>query len=237
VADISWPRGSQRHALAIKLQAGQQRMNAQDLLAHTWRGLIQRQGSDAAAAQRVLEELIGAYVEPGRQYHTLAHIAGLLHQLEQHGQGVRDRDAVALAIIFHDVIYDARRNDNEKQSAALAAARLTSLAFPAALVDKVVHYITATHHAEDLKSNDPDLALLLDLDLSTLAAAPEHYRTYAQAIRREYAHVPEMLYRAGRRRILEGFLARASIYRSAPLRALWEERARANISGELASLS
>jgi predicted metal-dependent HD superfamily phosphohydrolase len=212
-------------------------MNAQDLLAHTWRGLTQRQGCDAPAAQLVLDELIAAYVQPGRQYHTLAHIAGLLRQLEQHGQQVVDRDAVALAIIFHDVIYDARRNDNEKQSAALAAARLTFLKFPAALIDKVVHYITATHHAEDLKINDPDLAVLLDLDLSTLAATPQHYQNYAEAIRREYAHVPEMLYRAGRRRILEGFLARTSIYRSAPLRALWEERARANISGELASLS
>ncbi len=212
-------------------------MNAQDLLADTWRGLTQRQGCDAPAARRVLEELIAAYMQPGRQYHTLTHIAGLLRQLEQHGQGVGDRDAVALAIIFHDVIYDARRSDNEKQSAALAAARLTCLEFPTALIDKVVHYITATHHAEDLKINDPDLALLLDLDLSTLAATPQHYLNYAEAIRREYAHVPELLYRAGRRRILEGFLARASIYRSAPLRALWEERARANIHGELASLS
>jgi hypothetical protein len=38
---------------------------------------------------------------------------------------------------------------------------------------------------------DCDLAVLLDRDLSTLATAPAEYRTYAQVIRREYAHVPD----------------------------------------------
>jgi predicted metal-dependent HD superfamily phosphohydrolase len=86
-------------------------------------------------------------------------------------------------------------------------------------------------------TDDCDLAVLLDLDLSTLAAAPAEYRTCAQAIRREYAQVPDELYRPGRRRILEGFLARGRIYRTDQLHALWEERARANISGEIAELA
>jgi predicted metal-dependent HD superfamily phosphohydrolase len=211
-------------------------MTAQELLSETWRRLAARQGAHASSAEAVLDELIGAYLQPARQYHTLDHIAALLRQLEQHKAGVIDHDAVALAILFHDLVYDPQRHDNEAQSAAVARQRLTSLGFRAAGVDKIVSYIEATQHGPEVEITDPDLALLLDLDLSTLAAASDAYRLYASAIRREYRHVPDALYRSGRRQILDGFLARKRIYRTERLHALWEARARANISAEIAGL-
>src|SRR5262245_13481719 len=210
-------------------------MTAQELLSETWRQVAARQGLSMARAQAMLDELIAAYQQPARQYHTLEHIAALLRQLEEHKDGVIDYDAMALAIVFHDVVYDPRRQDNEAQSAAVARQRLTSLGFPAAGVDKIAAYIEATQHGREVAIADPDLALLLDLDLSTLAATPDVYRLYASAIRREYAHVPDALYRLGRRRILDGFLARERIYRTERLSALWEARARANISEEIAA--
>jgi predicted metal-dependent HD superfamily phosphohydrolase len=211
-------------------------MTALQLFSETWRALAQRQGLTGPQTRMVLDELVAAYLQPARQYHTLEHIAQLLRQLEEHGDAVLDRDAVALAIMFHDAVYDPVRQDNELQSAALAQARLTSLACEEALVAKVVRFIKATQHGQAFDIGDPDLALLLDLDLSTLAAAAKDYSDYAKAIRREFAHVPDALYRRGRRQILEGFLARERIYRTEPLRALWEERARANIIGEIAGL-
>jgi predicted metal-dependent HD superfamily phosphohydrolase len=212
-------------------------MSAQALLSTTWRRLAQRQGASASAAEAVLDDLIHSYLEPARQYHTLEHIAVLLRQLETHKTGFDDGDAVALAIIFHDAVYDPRRQDNEQQSAALARQRLTALGFAADLIDRVAHYIEATQHGRPSDTEDPSLALLLDLDLSTLAAAPDAYRLYASAIRREYAHVPDALYRLGRRQVLEGFLARDHIYRTPRLAELWEARARANISAEIADLT
>jgi len=212
-------------------------MTARELLSETWRRLAARQGLRADLTQPVLDALIGAYREPARQYHTLDHIAALLRQLDEHGDGVIDRDAVALAILFHDVVYDPRRQDNEQASAAVARQRLTALGFATPLIDKVAAYIEATQHGRKLDADaDPDLALLLDLDLSTLAAAPDAYRRYASAIRREYAHVPDALYRSGRRQILDGFLARQRIYRTERLHGLWEARARANLSEEIAGL-
>jgi len=212
-------------------------MTARTLLSATWHELVQRRGSGGPQAQLVLDELVAAYLEPTRQYHTLEHIAQLLRHLEEHGRAVADRDAVALAIIFHDAVYDARRQDNEQASAVLARARLTSLAFTDALIGKVARYIEATQHASALDVDDPDLALLLDLDLATLAAAPMEYSDYAQAIRREYAHLPDSFYQHGRRQVLASFLARARIYRTESLHALWEQRARANIMGEIAGLT
>jgi predicted metal-dependent HD superfamily phosphohydrolase len=212
-------------------------MDAHDRISHTWRELARRHGCETTRAEMVLAELLRAYSEPSRQYHSIQHIGSLLRQLEEHGHAVVDRDAVALAMLFHDVVYDPLRHDNEETSAALAGKRLAFLGFSGGVIAKVEQHINATKHAQDFVTSDYDLAVLLDLDLSTLAAAPAEYRGYSQAIRREYSHVPEELYRRGRRRILEGFLRRQRIYRTDQLHALWEERARANISSEIAELA
>jgi predicted metal-dependent HD superfamily phosphohydrolase len=212
-------------------------MSASELLSQVWRDLASRRHCEPSRAQELLHELLGAYSEPNRHYHTTQHIASLLRLLDDLGQAVVDRDAAILAILFHDVIYDSRRSDNEERSAALARTRLALLGLPDEVIAKVEHWIHATKHAQDFKTSDRDLSLLLDLDLSTLAVAPAEYRAYADAIRREYRHVPDELYRAGRRRVLEGFLARDRIYRTDELRALWEEPARANIAGEMADLA
>jgi predicted metal-dependent HD superfamily phosphohydrolase len=157
--------------------------------------------------------------------------------LETHG-GVSDADAVKLAILFHDAVYDPVRQDNEAASANLAVKQLSALGFPRHLLGKVERYILATQHgATPQAMEDADLDMLLDLDLSVLAAPSDRYRTYALAIRQEYSVIPDTLYRPGRRRVLEGFLTRSQIYRTARLRTLWEAPARANLSGEVAALA
>src|SRR5262245_26317915 len=172
-------------------------MGALDQVQRCWRDLVSRRGCDPAAAAAVLEEMLLAYAEPHRHYHTLDHIAALLALLVRHGGDVADRDALTLAILFHDVVYDPARTDNEAASAAWASVRLASLGFPEAQRAKVCRYIFATRHDQPVDAADADLALLLDLDLSILAAPPDDYRAYSQAIRREYAFVPDQIYRAG----------------------------------------
>ena len=212
-------------------------MNARVLVSNTWRDLARSHGCDATSADGTLEELVRAYTEPHRHYHTLDHVADLLRLLESHG-GVSDADAVKLAILFHDVVYDPARHDNEAASANLAMKRLSSLGFPRQLIGKVERYVLATQHDRAPQARvDADLDVLLDLDLSVLAAASDRYQAYASAIRQEYLAVPDALYRPGRRRVLEVFLARPQIYRTERLRALWEGRARANLSGEIAALA
>jgi predicted metal-dependent HD superfamily phosphohydrolase len=213
-------------------------MNAQDRVEKCWDGLSAAAGCDPTAAASVLEALVQAYAEPHRHYHTLDHIAHLLALLDRHDSDPGDRDALALAILFHDAVYDPRRHDNEPASAHMASERLTGLGFAQGLVAKVERYILATRHDRPTGAADEaDLALLLDLDLAVLAAAPADYRAYAQAVRREYAFVPEQVYRPGRRRVLEGFLARERIYSTERLHASWEAAARVNIATEIAGLA
>jgi predicted metal-dependent HD superfamily phosphohydrolase len=212
-------------------------MDAHELLSNTWRNLAIRRNWETASSPAVLAELLEAYSERGRQYHTIEHVASLLRQLDEHGPTVIDRDAVILAILFHDVIYDPRRHDNEEQSAARAHATLAGLGLPDEVVEKVERYILATKHNPVFVTDDCDLALLLDLDLSILAAPPAEYLIYSEAIRREYGHVPDEQYREGRLQILVAFLTRDRIYRTDRLHSLWEEPARANINKELTGLA
>ncbi len=66
-----------------------------------------------------------------------------------------------------------------------------------------------------------------------LGAADVDYRRYADDIRREYAWVEEADYRAGRRTVLQRFLAKPAIFR---LLQPLEAAARRNLAAEIARL-
>ena len=194
---------------------------------HTrWHALAGRIGLAPGPGTALLDELMQAYAQPGRHYHNLAHIAALLELLDRHGHNVRNRDALELAILFHDAVYVPTRSDNEAASATLARQRLTELGINENLVGEVERLILATRHGASPANADsnPDLALLLDLDLSILGADRATYAAYAQAIRREYAIVPDAIYRPGRRRILTEFLARPHLRHAAPARSVGSHR-------------
>jgi predicted metal-dependent HD superfamily phosphohydrolase len=210
----------------------------QTRLRSRWNALTARLCYAQASSAALLDELAQAYSEPGRHYHNLGHIAQLLELLDQYGHDVHGRDAIEFAIFFHDAVYVPIRSDNEAASAALARARLTALGGTETLVREVERLILATRHGTALVDaiGDPDLALLLDLDLSILGAERAVYAAYAAAIRREYAVVPDLIYRPGRRRVLAEFLARPRIYATPRIYDACEAAARANLEWESALL-
>jgi predicted metal-dependent HD superfamily phosphohydrolase len=185
-------------------------------------------------------ELERAYGAPDRHYHGLAHIEALLGLARQHAQSLSDPDVVEAAIWFHDAVYDTHRHDNEAKSAELAAARLRGATDDDRLarIDLMIR-ATAGHQLPSLATAEAvqDCALFLDMDLSILGAAPDAFAAYEAAVRREYAWVPEPMWIAGRRKVLEGFLARDAIYASPPFRASHEAAARRNLAQSLAALA
>ena len=74
-----------------------------------------------------LAELVAAYAAPSHHYHDLDHVAALLALSTGHAARLVDRDAVDLAIFYHDSVHDPRRSDNEARSAALAQERASVL--------------------------------------------------------------------------------------------------------------
>jgi len=190
----------------------------------------------------VARELLARWGEPHRRYHTVAHLVAVLDALELLFEGpgaapvdADDRVAVQLAAWFHDAVYEGRPGDDEAASAALAERVLAGLDQPAARIVEVVRLVrmTATHSPAP---GDRPAELLADADLSVLAAPDQEYRAYADAVRQEYAHMPEPLFRAGRAEVLRRLTLGDQIYRTPRGRLLWEVAARANVAGEIARL-
>lgn len=183
----------------------------------------------------LMNQLVAAYSEPHRQYHTLQHLRECFAHLDAAASLARRPSEVELALWFHDAVYDPRRDDNEARSADWAIASVRAGGCGEDVAQRVGALVLATqaHHAA---TGDPDTQLLLDIDLAILGASPARYAEYGRQVRAEYAHVEEAAFAAGRARVLQGFLARPSIYGTAPYREALEARARVNIGQELAAL-
>ena len=183
----------------------------------------------------------GRYSKRGRHYHTLRHLDEMLDLLNAHRAAVQDPLAFELAIYYHDLIYDPLRRDNEAKSAAAARRLLTEVREADAeggctvpLVDQVGEMIEAT--AAHAPNEDSDTALFLDIDMAILGAPPERYDEYARQVRKEYWMYPGPIYRKGRRKALEGFLASGHVYQRDAFRQNLETPARENVQRELANL-
>jgi predicted metal-dependent HD superfamily phosphohydrolase len=177
------------------------------------------------------DDLIAAYATPSRHYHNLAHIEDCLDKLAQvDSLSATEREILTEAIWWHDVVYDPTRSDNEERSAGLAEQHVA-----ASIRHEVGRLIrlTQTHQVEP---SDKLGAILISIDLSILAAEPQGYDAYATAIRKEYAHVPEETYRAGRSDVLRRFAARPVIFPDIAFARTCEQKARDNLARELASL-
>jgi predicted metal-dependent HD superfamily phosphohydrolase len=168
-----------------------------------------------------------------RHYHTLTHLDACLREFDHSRDLAAAPAEVELALWFHDAVYRSWRRDNEQRSADLAA-RVLHSASPVS-VERIRQMILATlHHDADLGG---DLALVTDIDLSILGEAPGIYAQFERAIRREYWWVPRARYVAGRRKVLEGFLGRPTIYRHDRFREKYESPARANLQAALQKLA
>lgn len=159
----------------------------------------------------------------------------LLDLFESLKDKTQDHNAIRFAIWFHDVVYDTKKNDNEEESAGLAAEMLHKLQVNMETIECVRDIILATkdHNGQNLSY---DAKLFLDMDLAILGASEEVYTEYSKAIRGEYSWASESMYRSGRKKVLRNFIERERIYFDDEMKARYEEQARKNISRELNSL-
>lgn len=194
-------------------------------------------GGDPAAAARSASDLVHRYAEPHRTYHNIEHVLAVLTDSAALAGdiGLEDFTALRLAACAHDVVYNGLPGEDERASADWAREHLAAAGVPSEIVDRVAALILATveHDAGD----DVVCQVLMDADLAILAADAEAYGSYAQAVRREYARVPDEMWRLGRSSVLLGFLDKDRIYRTDAARQRWEAAARTNLRRELEMLN
>lgn len=184
--------------------------------------------------QATFDALIRAYSSPDRFYHTLNHIQDCLVVFDRCQFLADCPPAIELAIWFHDAIYDPHRSDNEQKSAEWAEDVIGRSGLDRDLGAKVADLILATRHQGVVK--DRDAQMLVDVDLSILGREAVVFWQYETNIRREYAWVPESLFRQKRVEILRSFLNRSSIYGLKEYQQQFENRARMNLAHAIARL-
>ncbi|MGP0171641.1 HD domain-containing protein [Pseudomonas sp. NCHU5208] len=179
----------------------------------------------------LFEQLVRAYEEPQRHYHSLQHLRECLAHFEQARHLAQQPGEVAIALWFHDAIYDVRGKDNERRSANWAIETLAAAQADQATLARVERLIMATRH--DATPSAADEQLLVDIDLAILGATPERFAEYDAQVRAEYAWVPGWVYRMKRRSVLKAFLARPRLYCTQHFRQLYEAQARINLAGAI----
>jgi predicted metal-dependent HD superfamily phosphohydrolase len=200
----------------------------------SWRRLWGELGAGTANGG-LLNQLLAAYSEPHRRYHTLQHLREGLANFEAAAMLARRPAEVELALWFHDAVYDPQRTDNEERSAQWAHDSVLAAGCPAEAADRIAGLVRATaHHTR--RGDDPDTLLLLDIDLAILGAAPARFDAYEQDVRAEYGHLDVAAFNAGRLALVQAFLAQPRLYATAAFHDALEARARANLQRSLERL-
>jgi predicted metal-dependent HD superfamily phosphohydrolase len=167
-----------------------------------WHAAWSAMGVDAPPIA-LRDALLARYAESHRHYHSQQHLGECLDAFERERAQAQRPGEVALALWFHDAVYDLQAHD----------------------------LIMATKH--DAQPADADAQLLVDIDLSILGAPPERFADYERQIRAEYAHVPPEVFEPRRRSILGRFLARDPLYQTPGVRSRCEAQARVNLRGAI----
>ena len=186
------------------------------------------------------QDIAMRYNEPQRAYHSLQHIQQLFGQYDQVKGNLHEPHIIALAIYYHDVIYEPTRSDNELKSAEYAVESLTGYLNAEQCQHIYALIMMTASHQIDKWSNEAkerekysDAAYLLDMDLSILGVSWSEYEYYAHAVRQEYAHVSDDDYRVGRMAVLKELLAHPMLYLTDYYYARLEKQARKNIEHEI----
>jgi predicted metal-dependent HD superfamily phosphohydrolase len=187
-----------------------------------WTGIGAAGEGDALFAQ-----LMTAYAEPQRHYHTQQHLGECLSAFDDVRALAEHPDEVELALWFHDAIYDVKGHENEQCSADWARDALRAAGVLGESAQHVHDLVMTTRHTAVPSGHDEQL--LVDIDLSILGAERTRFDEYEQQIRKEYAYVPGFLFRRKRREILKGFLDRPAIYSTRHFHDALEARARDNL--------
>ena len=202
-------------------------------------------GADPAKATLVVKALFDLYDHPDRHYHNLDHVTACLrsvawlqfdreaHKSFQLGSG--DIKVIEAALLFHDAIYDPRRQDNEEASAAFFKKTMADLNVKGIFVEEAMRAILATQHGVGTPGSLTS-KWVVDIDLGIFYTDENVFDTYEKYVRREYDFVEDAAWITGRSKVLQSFLDREWIYTTPLYRRLYEGTARGNIKRSLARL-
>lgn len=197
--------------------------------------IVQQYTGNDQLPGKLWAEIEQKYSGKKRHYHTLAHLENLFTQLFACKDVIEDWDIIIFSLCYHDIVYNVLKHDNEEKSAVFAEARLKSIGVPSSKIENCTAQIIATK--THTISADPDTNLFTDADLSILGEPWTAYKTYCTQVRKEYVVYPDMLYKPGRKKVLQHFLQMERIYKTEYFFNKFEREARENLLTEIEELT
>lgn len=168
------------------------------------------------------------YSEAGRFYHTLNHLENCLIEFREVEAQLKDSQSVLLALLFHDLIYDAKA----QSPLANETASWNALKQLCQLNDQdhatIMNHILHTSHSYT-GFRDADTDYVCDIDMAILGYPNAVLMEYEADIRHEYAHASDSQYRDGRCHFLQSVLNKESIFKTSHFNKKYESTARNNI--------
>lgn len=204
------------------------------MLKNTFFDLLKKYTNDESLVSKFWAEIEKNYGGSKRYYHTLQHLENLLQILTPIKAKINDWDTLLFTLFYHDVVYNATKSDNEEKSAELAVSRMKTIGVENSQIEKCQTQILATK--KHLLSTDSDTNYFTDADLSVLGQDWETYSNYYKNVRKEYAIYPNIIYNAGRKKVLKHFLAMDKIYKTDYFYQEFEQKAKENLERELGLL-
>lgn len=205
-------------------------------MAQRWMVLIGNYKVDDEAGRWLFTKIVRAYNGDGRYYHNLGHIGFVLNTIADLEPLAKDYHSVLLAAWFHDIVYEADNQGNERQSARFGYEALIELGVDEETASRVSDLIlmTADHNPPE---DDGDAKILIDADLAPFAFDKELFNQQSEALRLEFAQIPEDDFNASRKQFLTSMIDREQIFLTRQLHEELEGKARENIKQSLAALS
>src|SRR5262245_26440448 len=157
--------------------------------------------ADSPELNRLHRDVLLRYSEPHRHYHTRQHLAECFEKVQDIISLAEHPGEVLVGLWFHDAIYDTQRHDNEQRSADWARSAARELGARAQSAQRIHDLIMFTRHSAAPVAVDAQVPV--DADLSILGAQPARFQEYEAQVHREYAWVPDEMFRSGRARILK----------------------------------
>ncbi|MDD4937871.1 MAG: hypothetical protein PHX34_02520 [Candidatus Shapirobacteria bacterium] len=183
----------------------------------------------------IFTDLRQHYNESHRHYHTLSHVNHCLSEFDLVKNQIKNPQAVALAIWFHDYIYDPSQKDNEEKSAQNAFNTITKNGLSSDFANTVSSLILSTKHINP--SFNSDEQYLNDIDMTILGQTPDIFNIFDQKIEIEFRQIyPKDVYLGGRIKFFEAVLNRQNIFFTDFFKNKYQDTARQNIQSKKTEL-
>lgn len=190
--------------------------------------------------------IVLVYNESNRHYHRFSHIKSMYHTFHEiinymmlttgyKPEKERIRCCVA-AILYHDFVYDTQQISNhtleELSAEQFLQFSIRTGSFDVDSTAYIVDLIAST--GNHVPINDfPETLAFLDADMEVLSANRETYiHQYAAEIRKEWSHVSDSAFTAGRMKFLRSTLEKTKLFYT-DFMIQKEEKARENLRYEL----